>query len=113
MSHWNFTKICAAVRFDIRATRSRDMKEAPIQYVWQYLIDKCKTNYIPSEQLTVDEQLCNTKGRLSFKTYIPTKPGKYGIKIWVLADAINDYLCNAQIYTGKKTMLLKETKANA
>ena len=49
----------------------------------------------------VDEQLCNTKGRLSFKTYIPTKPGKYGVKIWCLADSNTSYLCNAQIYTGK------------
>lgn len=51
--------------------------------------------------MTVDEQLCNTKGRCSFKSYIPTKPGKYGIKIWCLCDATNAYFLNGQIYTGK------------
>ena len=33
---------------------------------------------------------------------IPTKPGRYGIKIWVLADLTNHYCINAEIYTGKK-----------
>ena len=82
--------------------RDKSIKDAPIVFVWDAIIGKCRSNYIPSEQLTVDEQLCNTRGRVPFKTYIPTKPGKYGIKIWVLADSKNGYLCNAQIYTGKQ-----------
>ena len=59
-------------------------------------------NYIPSEFLTIDEQLCNFRGRVPFKCYIPTKPGKYGIKIWCLCDATNAYFINGQIYTGKQ-----------
>ena len=51
--------------------------------------------------MTVDEQLCNTRGRCSFKSYIPSKPGKYGIKIWCICDAENAYFLNGQIYTGK------------
>ena len=33
--------------------------------------------------------------------YIPSKPGKYGIKVWAACDAKNGYICNAQVYTGK------------
>ena len=95
---------------DKRESRRRDQKEAPIANVWNAVISKFISNYVPSEQVTVDEQLCTTKGRVSFKTYIPPKPGKYGIKIWVLADAKNAYLCNAQIYTGKKSNTVEKNQ---
>ena len=31
---------------------------------------------------------------------MPTKPGKYGIKIWCPADNSNSYAVNLQVYTG-------------
>ena len=34
--------------------------------------------------------------------YIPSKPGRYGIKIWALYDAKNVYLINARVYLGKE-----------
>ena len=102
MSYINYKNISMYIRFDKRRERIYHKKDAPISFVWDKFIENCKMNYIPSEQLTVDEQLCTTKGRVPFKTYIPTKPGKYGIKIWVLADAKTAYLCNAEIYTGKQ-----------
>ena len=37
-------------------------------------------------------------GRLGFQQYIRNKPTKWGIKVFVLADA---YVKNLQIYTGK------------
>ena len=30
-----------------------------------------------------------------------SKPGKYGMKIWILCDSDNSYCCNAQIYIGR------------
>ena len=81
--------------------RNHNDREAAISKVWNPFIEACKKNFVPFEYLTVDEQLCNFRGRVKFRTYIPTKPGKYGIKIWCLADAKTSYLCNAQIYTGK------------
>ncbi|KAJ8384617.1 hypothetical protein AAFF_G00200540 [Aldrovandia affinis] len=32
---------------------------------------------------------------------MPSKPGKYGIKIWVACDAQSSYAWNLQVYTGK------------
>ena len=32
---------------------------------------------------------------------MPSKPGKYGIKVWSMVDASNAYLMNAQIYKEK------------
>jgi len=41
------------------------------------------------------------RGKCPFCMFIMSKPGKYGIKLWVAADAKNFYACNMQVYTGK------------
>jgi hypothetical protein len=33
--------------------------------------------------------------------FIKSKPGKFGITLWVAAKAKNFYACNMQVYTGK------------
>jgi len=39
----------------------------------------------------------------SFKPYIPNKPSKYGIKVYVLADSKTFYLVSSKVYTGAST----------
>jgi len=39
----------------------------------------------------------------SFKQYIPNKPSKYGIKVYVLTDSKTFYLVSYKIYTGTGT----------
>ena len=41
------------------------------------------------------------KGHLSFKQYIKNMPVKWGIKAFVLSDAMNGYVYRLQVYTGK------------
>ena len=43
------------------------------------------------------------RGRCKFRQYIPSKPGRYGIKYWIIADAENHYCYNAIPYLGKET----------
>jgi hypothetical protein len=52
--------------------------------------------------LTLDEKLEKFRDRCSFKQYIPSKPGKYGIKVFCLADAKMYYTVNLEIYAGKQ-----------
>lgn len=40
-------------------------------------------------------------GRCPFQQYMPSKPGKYGIKLWTACDARSGYAWNMQVYTGK------------
>jgi hypothetical protein len=49
---------------------------------------------------TIDEQLVTFRGRCAFRAYMPNKPGKYGIKVWVLCDAKTFYCCNFKVYLG-------------
>ena len=47
--------------------------------------------------VSIDEGMVKYKGRLGFKQYMPMKPVKRGIKIWVLADATNGCISAMQI----------------
>lgn len=57
----------------------------------------------PGMFLTVDERLAPFRGRCSFIQYMPAKPAKYGIKVWLCCDAESRYIYNAQVYMGKDT----------
>ena len=74
-------------------------------YKVRYLISKLQDNfrlaYTPGQNISVDEQMIGTKCRVSFIQYMPKKPTKFGIKVWVLADSSNGYCSRFEIYTGK------------
>lgn len=55
-------------------------------------------HYIPSQYLTFDETMCAYKGRSNIRQYIPSKPHKWGYKIWCLAS--NNYLLKLRLYEG-------------
>ena len=38
---------------------------------------------------------------LAFRQYMPAKPTKYGIKVWVRADSHNGYKNEFQVYVGR------------
>jgi len=40
------------------------------------------------------------KGQLQFIQYMPKKPAKWGMKVYVLADSIKGYTYNWRLYTG-------------
>ena len=46
--------------------------------------------------MTVDEAMIKFQ-----KQYMPLRPIKSGIKVWILADAHNGYLSNISVYCGK------------
>lgn len=51
--------------------------------------------------MTGDEQLIPLRGRFPFRQYIPSKPGRYGIKLFALCDAETYYAYRMQVYTGR------------
>ena len=61
----------------------------------------CLENYNPHQNVSVDEAMIKFRGRLSFRQYLPAKPTKYGIKVWMRADPTNGYTNEFQVYTGK------------
>ncbi len=69
------------------------------------LAPRFEEEYNIHEEVSVDEAMIPFKGRLSFKQYMKDKPTKWGIKVFVLADALNGYISRFQIYTGKNSAL--------
>ena len=57
--------------------------------------------YDSHKELAVDEAMIKFQGRSSLKQYMPLKPIKRGINVWVLADSNNGYFSKLQVYTGK------------
>ncbi|XP_025407202.1 piggyBac transposable element-derived protein 4-like, partial [Sipha flava] len=72
--------------FTNRSERSEIDKLAPIRELFEVLVQNFQNYFIPSEYLTLDEQLIAFRGRCSFRQYIPNKPARYGIKIFAIVD---------------------------
>ena len=58
--------------------------------------------YDPHKEVAVDEAMIKFTGRSTLKQYMPMKPTKRGIKVWVLGDSHNGYFQKFQVYTGKE-----------
>ena len=65
------------------------------------LQQKFSEAYTPGKNITVDEGLVKFNGRLSFKQYMPMKPDKFVIKVWLLTYANTYYVRRFQVYSGK------------
>ena len=65
-------------------------------------IEQSQSLYDLGPNATIDEILLKFRGRCSFRQYMPSKPGRYGIKFWILADAEKHYCYNAFPYLGKE-----------
>lgn len=68
----------------------------------EYLQTRFSVVYNPGRNLAVDEAMIKFQGRSSLKQYMPKKPVKRGIKVWVLGDSTNGYFSRLDVYTGKK-----------
>ena len=55
----------------------------------------------PGQQFSIDESMIGTKCHLSFIQYLPAKPTKWGIKVWVCSDAATGHILSFSICTGK------------
>ena len=106
MSRDRFKMMLRFIRFDnenTRAERAQTDKAAPIRDIWIMLNRNLEKAYKPYECITIDEQLFPFRGHTKFTQYIPSKPAKYGIKVFWACDASNAYPLQGQIYTGKLT----------
>lgn len=83
--------------------RAKTDKAAPIRYIWTLPNKNLEIAYKPYECITVDKQLFPFRGHTKFTQYIPSKPAKYGIKVFWVCDSVNGYPLQGQLYTGKPT----------
>lgn len=104
MPEARFRFLVNCLRFDNKETREGRKatdKLAAFRDIFEQSINAMKHLYVPSEYITIDEQLVGFRGRCPFKMYIPSKPDKYGIKIVMCCDAKTFFVLDAEVYTGK------------
>ena len=64
--------------------------------------------YQPARYLSIDEMMIGTRCRVAFLQYIPKKPTRFGIKVWVNSEAKTGYVLCFQVYTGASSKTSKE-----
>ena len=65
-----------------------------------------ESEYNTQENVSIDEAMIPFKGRLRFKQYMKDKPTKWGIKVFVLADATNGYVSHSRLLQVRIPLLL-------
>ena len=68
-----------------------------------YLEYRFERLFVPGRQLSLDETLIRSFGRIKFKVRIISKSARYRIKIYILTDAATAFVLRVIIYTGKST----------
>ena len=73
-----------------------------IRQLYNHVRARCATLYQPTQQLSIDERMVKCKGRFSFRQFLPSKPIRFGYKVFVLADSSNGYTVDFNVYLGKE-----------
>ena len=113
MSRNQYQQILRVLRFDNANSRRRNSSEdkfQPIIDVFEQWDLNLRDAYTPGPHMTVNEQLVCFRGRCPFRKNIRSKPGKYGIKIWVICKANTSYAWKMQVYTVQEKILQLEEK---
>lgn len=103
MSVNRFKLLLRALRFDNindRQERRQMDKMAPIRELFEEFVQQCTDAYSPGTNCTIDEMLIGFYGRCPFKQYIPSKPDKYGIKVFALVSSENFFTVKMEVYCG-------------
>ncbi|XP_060576374.1 piggyBac transposable element-derived protein 4-like [Ruditapes philippinarum] len=104
-----FQKLCQYFHVsnrDLEPTRGHPNYDRlyKIRPVVQHISDTFITCYDLSREVAVDEAMIRFAGKLSFRQYMPAKPIKRGIKVWMLCDSNTSYLSKFEVYLGKNTL---------
>lgn len=104
MSRRRFQLLMKHLRFDDKSTRTARRQRdifAPFRDMWDEFMKNLSQHYVPGCYVTVDEQLVPFRGRCSFLQYLPSKPDKYGIKVFWVADSQSNFPLKGIPYLGR------------
>ena len=106
MTRNRFDKITEYIHVNDRSTMpAKDSQNFDKLYLIRPLLSRvnnlCLKNYSPHREFSIDEAMIKFRGRLGFRQYMPAKPRKYGIKVWVRADSHNGYVNEFDVYVGR------------
>ena len=72
-----------------------------VRQIMNMVLSNFKRVYNPSKNMSINEGMIAYKDHLFFQQFMPAVPTKYGIKVWMAADAKNGYVSNLAVYLGQ------------
>lgn len=69
-----------------------------VHRIMYMVLSNLKHIYEPSKPMSIDEGSIAYKGHLFFRQFMPAQLTKYGVKVWMAANAKNDYISNFAVY---------------
>ena len=108
MKRDRFDKICQYLHVNDTSSNPRKGqpghdKLAHVRPLVDHINQKCSELWNTGSNVSIDEAMIAFRGRLGWRQYIPSKPTKYGIKVWMKSDPGNGFCSSFQIYTGRTT----------
>ncbi|XP_014480528.1 PREDICTED: uncharacterized protein LOC106747479 [Dinoponera quadriceps] len=105
LSQKSFLQIFGMLHLNENASKAQDIRTRvqKVNDFIEYLDEKFREYFVPGKEVSIDEAVVKFKGRISFITYNPQKPTKWGIRIFVLVDAKSAYVYGILPYCGKLT----------
>lgn len=100
MSRTRFKEIKSKIKCSKSADKNNNDKAWRIRQILNLFRRNIQQFGFFSTALSVDEMMVRFFGRTCLKQYLPSKPDRYGIKLWALCGA-NGYLFNLDVYCGK------------
>lgn len=101
MSRNRFELLLQMIHFSQYDENNRSDRLHRVQHLLDMLNVNFKTNFIPSQDICVDESMVPFRGRLLFRQYNKQKRHKYGIKLFKLYT-LPGYTFKLNIYAGKQ-----------
>ena len=87
------------------AQKSKDSPDYDKLYKIRDLLNLIKRNAKGAlnleRNIAIDETLVKFKGRVSFREFLPNKPGRFGVKNFTLSESSSGYVWDLDVYTGK------------
>ncbi|KAG8238533.1 hypothetical protein J437_LFUL018205 [Ladona fulva] len=109
MSYWRFASIRQYLHFnnneEYDPPNHLNPKLNTIWPIYQMLEDKFSKLYTQERDLTIDESLLLSKGRLGWHQYISQKMARFGIKTYILCEFKSGYVWSTIVYMGKGAIL--------
>ncbi|XP_053381991.1 piggyBac transposable element-derived protein 1-like [Mercenaria mercenaria] len=84
----------------VRGSRDYD-RLYKIRPVLDHVSENFLERYDVGSNVSVNEAMIRYTGKLSFCQYMPAKPIKRGIKVWMACDSTSAYLFRFEVYLGR------------
>lgn len=100
MSRNRFEEILRYLHLADNSNLDTDDKFAKVRPMVNHINEQCKSNFIPEQNISIDESMIPYHGKHGAKQYMHGKPIPFGYKAWAAATRLG-YVIALDLYQGK------------